>query len=260
MFKLGKAPATSDARDLMFAHYRSGSLPPHPKAFGHETAVGPEWGMLGNDAVGDCVFAGAAHETMLWTCESLGRPAPFDPSSVLSDYSAVTGYDPRRTTPTGENPTDNGTNVRDGLRYRQKTGIVDAAGKRHQIGAYVAVELANTTDLLEALYLFGAVGIGLEFPPSAMDQFDRRRPWRVVSGPSGRPDGGHYVPLVGYRDGYLECVTWGRVQRMSLSFFTRYCDEAWAMLSAEMLKDGASLDGFSLADLQKDLSVLKGHA
>jgi hypothetical protein len=28
------------------------------------------WGMLGNDHYGDCVWAGAAHETMLWNKEA----------------------------------------------------------------------------------------------------------------------------------------------------------------------------------------------
>ena len=112
-------------------------------------------------------------------------------------------------------PTDNGTNVRDGLNYRQKTGLIDAAGQRHKIGAYVALELRNVDQLLEALYLFGIVGIGFKFPGSAMDQFDAKKPWSVVPGPE--PTEGHYVPFVAYRTN-LACVSWGRIQQMTWQF------------------------------------------
>ena len=56
----------------------------------------------------------------------------------------------------------------------------------------------------------------------------------------------------------LECVTWGRVQQMTAQFYAKYCDEAWAILSPEMLKAGKSLEGFDLAQLQADLTALKG--
>ena len=126
-YKLGKREATKDSRDLCFSSYRTGPLPPHPKTFGHEGAV-TLWGMDANDTVGDCVCAGAAHETILWTTET-GHPATFTDASVLSDYSAVTGYNP-------DDPnSDQGTDVRTYLKYRAKTGILDGHGARHKSGA-----------------------------------------------------------------------------------------------------------------------------
>jgi hypothetical protein len=246
--KFGKKPATYDSRDFRFMHYRRGPLPSHPAQFGHENLIGTDaWGMLGNDTAGDCVFAGSDHETMLWTGEA-GNPVTFEPESAISDYSAVTGYDP------GKPETDRGTDVRQALQYRQLTGLIDSKGTRHKIGAYLALEPGNTDDLLEALYLFSAVGIGLQVPESAIDQFHAGQPWSVVH---GRPKivGGHYVPLVADR-GNLVCVTWGRLQQMTLQFYKRYCDEAWAILSPEMLKGGLSLEGFDMTQLQIDLSAL----
>ena len=264
-FRLGKAPATYDRRDLLFAQYRTHEeLPSHPIHFGHEQLVAAKaWQMLGNgpdDTVapgfggaGDCVFAGGDHETMLWTLEG-GQPATFTGATAVADYSAVTGYNPKAPLDAnGNNPTDNGTNVRDALKYRQKTGLIDAKGRRHKIGAYVAVELGNMDQLLEALYLFGIVGIGIKFPNSAMDQFNAGRPWSVVPGPD--PVEGHYIPLVAYRTN-LECVTWGRIQPMTRQFFTKYCDEAWTILSPEMLRADKSPEGFDLAQLQADINAL----
>ena len=123
-----------------------------------------------------------------------------------------------------------GDSVRQALKYRQNTGLIDAAGKRHKIGAYLALEPGNVDHLLEALYLFGVVGIGMQFPASAMDQFDAGKPWSVVAGT--QIDGGHYVPFVAKRANF-DCVTWGRLQQMTAQFYTKYCDEAWAILSPE---------------------------
>jgi hypothetical protein len=248
MLKFGKKPASYDRRDLLYAKYRRGPLPPHPSQFGHETLIeAGAWGMLGNDSVGDCVFAGSDHETMLWTTEA-GDPALFTADNTIADYSAVTGYKP------GQPDTDQGADVRQALQYRQQTGLIDAAGNRHKIGAYLALEPGNIDHLLDALYLFSAVGIGIKVPASAIDQFNSGQPWSMVHGRQ-KIVGGHYVPLVANRAS-LVCVTWGRLQPMTLQFYKKYCDEAWAILSPEMLRDGVSLDGFDMEQLQVDLQAV----
>ncbi len=234
-------------------------MPAHPARFGHEGFTGAKlWKMLGNgpdDSVrpgfqgaGDCVWAGADHETMMWTAEGGRAPAPFTGAQAIADYSAATGYQ------IGNDATDQGTDVRAAMKYRAKTGVVDALGHRHKIGAYLALEPGNLDHVKEAMWLFGAVGIGIEFPSSAMDQFDAGKTWSVVSG--AQLDGGHYIPLVAVRS-HLECVTWGQIQPMTNAFYAKYCDEAWAILDPEMLVNGKSLEGFDLAALQADLAALK---
>src|SRR5713101_6032629 len=134
--KLGKLPATRDTRDLLFARYvDTTKIPTPPAQFGHEQLFPIKgWGMLGNDDWGDCAWAGPAHETMLLTKEG-GKSATFTTAGVLSDYSAGTGFDPHRGPP-GNNPTDQGSDVRQVFGYRRNTGIVDVQGRRHKIGAY----------------------------------------------------------------------------------------------------------------------------
>lgn len=251
--KLGKQPATEDKRDLMFAKYlNKAQLPAPPAQFGHETLFGPkDWGMLGNDQWGDCAWAGPAHETMILTTEG-GHPATFTTQGVLSDYAAGTGFNPNDGAP-GQNPTDRGSNVRDVLKYRQKTGIIDANNTRHQIGAYVKLSTKDLDQVLEAMYLFEVVGIGIEFPDSAMDQFNNGQPWDVV--PGAKVTGGHYIPLVAKREN-LEVVTWGALQQMTDAFYQTYCDEAWAYISAEDLQSGKSPEGFDLQQLQADLAAV----
>src|SRR4029077_18940153 len=102
--------------------------PPPPTEFGHEKLVAANgWQMLGNgpdntvspgfQGAGDCVFAGGGHETMLWTLEA-GSGAEFTGATAISDSSAVTGYNPK------DPNSDQGTDVREALKYRQNTGLI----------------------------------------------------------------------------------------------------------------------------------------
>jgi hypothetical protein len=250
--KLGKAPATVDHRDLKFAEYVDFlKVPIPPVNFGHETTIGQRsWAMLGNDQYGDCVFAGACHEHMLWTAEVTGKPTLFTDNSALAAYGAVTGFRP------DDPSSDQGTNVRDALSYRQKTGIKDAHGTRHKIGAYVALEPGNLAHLFVATYLFGAVGVGLRFPSYAMDQFGAGKAWDVVKG-QPEPTEGHYVPVVAKRGGKLTAVTWGQTQTITQAFYTAYCDEAWAFIAPDHLHKLKSPEGFNMAQLTADLAAVK---
>jgi hypothetical protein len=251
--RLGKHPATADTRDLLFSRYvRAEQLPTPPAEFGHEGLVGAKaWGMLGNDEWGDCAWAGPAHETMLLTIEG-GSPASFTTAGVLSDYAAGTGFDPNAGPP-GSNPTDNGSNVRDVLGYRRATGIVDGAGKRHTIEAYVRLDQTKLSEVYQALYLFQVVGIGIQFPDSAMQQFNSGQPWDVV--PGAKIEGGHYVSMVAKRQN-LDVVTWGALQEMTEQFFQTYCDEAWAYVTQENLNAGKDPEGFDLQQLRQDLAAV----
>lgn len=247
--KLGKLPARKDAVKLKLRDYLDTTvLPKPPKDFGHEDLVPGPWQMLGNDAYGDCVLAGAAHETMLWNAEA-GATVPFDDASVLKNYSAITGFNPN------DPSSDQGTDMQAAASYRRKTGIIDAKGKRHQVAAYLAITPGDVQEHLIALYLFGAVGIGIRFPGYAMDQFNAGKPWtrRLLY----KIEGGHYICCVARRNGRFTAVTWGREQQMTDAFFKKFNDESIAYVSLEALKDGKSLEGFNSQQLLADLGALK---
>lgn len=248
MLKLGKKPARPGAVQFRFgAFFNAEKLPTPPMAFGH--VYGSEqqlpWGMLANDQWADCVFAGAAHETMIWTNEAHGLAA-FDDACVLSDYAAVTGFDP------DDPSTDQGTDMQQAASYRRKTGILDAGGRRHKIDSYVGLIPGDANQLALAAYLLGAVGVGLRFPDSAMSQFEAREPWTIVD--QQTPAGGHYVPCVGRNShGHFLVITWGRLQAMTPEFYARYCDETVAYLSIEALSKNLSPEGFDAAQLSAAL-------
>lgn len=258
--KLGKREFILDGRDFMFADFAKPKvvLPTLPKYFGHERSL--KFPMCGNgpdDTVqpgfrgaGDCVLAAADHETQLWLNQQ-GVRVPsrlFNGATAIKDYSAITGY------VVGDDSTDQGTYIRDALKYRQKTGIIDTEGNRHRIGAYLQLEPGNTEHILMAMYLFGACEIGIQFPSSAWDQLGKT--WKPVAGAT--IEGGHDIPLVARRSTGWRCVTWGKTQYMNTKFYTTYCDEAWAIVSEESLKKttGKTAEGFNLQDLNDALSAL----
>jgi len=195
------------------------SLPDPPPTIDKTFGI-TDWGMLGNDNAGDCTCAAAGHMIDSWTA-SAGAPILVGTDCVIAAYSAITGYNPT----TGMN--DNGAVITDVLNYWMQTGICG-----HQITAHAEVNITQLR-IMQALYLFDAVDVGIELPASAQSQVGSL--WDF---PDGGPDaaggwGGHSVPIV-YADMYsLKCVTWGALQSMTWRWFEYYCDEAHGCLSPD---------------------------
>jgi hypothetical protein len=256
--KLGKKPFKPDERDVKFSVLKATvTLPTPPLRFGHGMMFS-DWKMLGNgpdnsvksgfQGAGCCVFSGAGHETME-TVKLGGHSVTITGKQTISDYSAVTGY------VIGDDSTDMGTVVRDALKYRQKVGILDQAGNRHKIGAYVLIDAKSWDSLMVASYVFSAVGIGFEFPNSAMDQFDSGHVWDVVD--TYTIEGGHYVPVFGRSSKSIGgCVTWGKRQGLTRDFYETFNDETWAMVYPEELRKGKTERGMDLTQLNTILSAL----
>lgn len=249
--RLGKRPAKPKSVQLRMASYfKLAELPVPPDHFRYPNP--PKWIDYGNSDYGDCVWSGAANETTLWELEG-GEPLPvFTVANILSDYSAVTGFDPAK------EDTDKGTDIGDAFAYRRKTGIVDASGKRHKVDAYCKIRLRNEKYLKASMWLFGSVGLGFRFPDYAMKQFDSGKVWDIKSS-GGKVTGGHYVPAVGIApNGNIICVSWGKEVEMTIPFYTEFADEVSAALDIERLdkKTMLSPENFDKARLTEDLRTV----
>ena len=130
----------------------------------------------------------------------------------------------------------------------------DAQGIRHRIKAYV--ELENVNEILQAVYLFGAAGVGIQMPESAEKQFDEHVPWTVIPGDVRQY--GHYVPCVGRNShGHLVFVTWGRLQAATPEWVSTYLLQGVGYLSREYLKDsGLTPELLDEAKLDMHLAAL----
>ena len=244
-YKLGKLPAR-DAVDFKLAKY-SVALAPAPAKAGHYSLVKDWQGMLGNDTLGDCVCAEAGHGTIYFNQES-GKLVKISTKNVVDMYSAVTGYNP------SDPNSDQGTDMQAAASWRRKTGLSDESGVKHKILAYLALSVANKPQIKQAVYYFGGFGLGIQFPDSAMTQFNAGKNWTVVKG--AKIEGGHDVWVCGYDSSYVYLVTWGKLIKASWAFVTLYMDEGLVYLSAEMLNNNKSLEGFNATQLQADLKGL----
>jgi len=249
--KLGKQAARHDPRTLLFASYTTAALPAAPATY-DLTARVQNWGMMDNDQIGDCTCAAAGHMIMEWTAGA--KKKMFTPSDkqIVAAYSAITGYNPT----TGAN--DNGAVEIDVLNYWRQSGI---AG--HKIGAYVALEPSNHTNVMDSVYIFEGCYIGVQLPISAQDQVKNHQAWSVPpGGPTGdgKPGswGGHAVPVIAYDSRGVTCVTWGALQVMTWTFWEAYCEEAYAIISSDYIS-GKKItpEGFNMEQLQADLADLK---
>jgi hypothetical protein len=251
--KLGKRPARRGAVSFTFRDFfNPDSLPKPPEVFGHYFLGSGTFGVLGNDQYSDCVFAGAAHETMIWSKEGGREVARFTEMDVLDDYAAVTGFNP------ADPATDQGTDMQTAASYRRKTGVRDASNRRHTIDSYVALSVGDVDELVLATWLTGASGVGLQFPAQSMTQFKAGQVWTVPTIP--KMDGGHYVPCVGRNSaGNLLVITWGRLQAMTPAYYQRFSDEALAYISLEILNaKNLSPEGFDADGLRAQLAKLNG--
>jgi hypothetical protein len=240
---LGKLPVRTDVRTLALARYVDSSrLPTPPDAF-EETNGVDSWPMYANDRIGDCTTAAAAHMIEAWTAAGQGQAIVLSERAVLDAFGHVKLTDPV----TGEE----GAIELDVLRYWRKSGIGG-----HAIGAYARVAVWDQKLVQTAAWLFGGLYIGLQLPLTAHAQpvWD----WTgSLAGPA-RPGswGGHAVDVVRYDRNGLTVVTWGRLQELTWSFWARYCDEAYCIISDDFLKQGNAPNGFDLAALEADLALV----
>lgn len=248
-YKLGKLAPKYDPRTLKMAKYLNYSkLPSPPLAIDYSSKL-TEIGMMKNDEIGDCTIASIAHMIQVWTANAQGKQITLTDDQVVQGYSDICGYVP------GDPSTDNGgieLFVLNALRTKGLAG--------HTIKAYVALEEDNLDHIKTAVWLFGGAYIGLGLPTSAQNQ----ETWKVsLGGTDGDITvgswGGHAVNIVGYDSKGLLCLTWGKIQRMTYSWWNAYTDESYALLSPDWFgSDGRSPQGFDEATLLNDLYQVTG--
>jgi hypothetical protein len=258
--KLGRlAPHPEDTHPrLHLSRFLTGqpTYPPAPSLVDYLSRV-TDWPMYGNDQWGDCVWAMIGHIIEAATFYATGTAVQVTTEALLKGYSDVTGFDPNAG-PSGANPTDQGTVIQDALNYWRKVGIRLPDGRLHKILAFAQVDHGSDTECDAALNLFGHLAVGIEFPASAMEQFDAGKPWDVVRG--AHNEGGHAINQgLGRSAGNDEVVTWARRQQMTPRFAARYVEEKWVVILPEWVEaNGSSPGGFDAAALNSAFTSMTG--
>ena len=246
IYPLGKHQPRVDPRTLRLAKYLKPEAVATPPVESSWVMRVPAWGMMLNDTIGDCTCAAAGHMIQQWT-EFASAEVIVPDDAILTAYSAVSGYVP------GDPTTDRGAVMLDVLNYWRKKGIGG-----HQIQAYVQVNPQNQMEVEQAIELFGNLYIGLALPVSVQgaDKWTVADEGFVGNGAPGSW-GGHAAPVMAYSPKTLTCITWGERLKMSWNFFRGYCDEAYAVVSADWVeKSGLSPSTLNLVQLKQDLVAI----
>ena len=240
---LGKLPVRTDVRTLRLARYVDVSKLPQPPAALDLTRDVADWPMYANDRIGDCTIAAAAHMIEAWTAAATGAAVEVTESSVLAAFDRVKIVDPR----TGEE----GAVELDVLKDWREHGV-----DRHRIAAFARVSTYDHELVQAAAWLFGGLYIGLALPLTAQlqDEWD----WTGSLSGDARPCswGGHAVDIVGYDEAALTSITWGATKKLTWSFWDRYVDEAYCILSRDFLDGDEAPNGFDLDALREDLALV----
>lgn len=246
-FRGGRLPAEPARPHLSLAPYAAGLAAPPSAADWLFSIPAGDWGMLANDQWGDCTCAGVGHKRIGDVYVNQGQVLTVTDQDVLALYSAVTGFNP------ADPSTDQGAVCQDVLAYWQKNGFLG-----EKIVAYAKVDLSNQTLVKQAISLFGQIYCGFNFPGTAMDQFNAGQPWDVVRG--AQIEGGHCVTVGAYDANGLECVTWGKLQRLTWRFLAKYFDEAWVIVTPDQVNSGGlDAQGLNLYALGQDYAQLTGR-
>jgi hypothetical protein len=247
--KLGALPPDSTKPRLYLARYTASELVAAvPNGIDYLSHI-PTWGMYDNDTIGDATAAAAAHIEAVWSSYGQGQSASVPEAAVLDFYSACSGYLTRFPA------TDQGARLQDVLKHwRRAPGL----GGR-TIAAFFAVDPGNEEMVRAALYLFGALYVGVVLPRVAHTQCDAGQPWDVVDDDGGE-DGGHCVHLgAASRTGNYKVTTWGQVQEITPAWWRRYVVEAWAPVSTTWVRAGLSPAGLDAETLNRDFTALTGE-
>lgn len=241
--KLGRKAIKTDTRTLALARYFAPGLPPPPASADWTKGI-TSWGMMLNDTLGDCTIAGVAHAIQVFTANT-GSMVTVPDATIESYYETWDGYDPSKPN------TDTGGIELDVLNDWQKQGF---AG--NTLMAFADPKPANLSDARQSVALFGGVYIGLSLPLTAQTQ----DVWDVVprGGAKAKPGswGGHCVFVPKYDEKGFTCITWGQLKTMTLAFWSKYCDEAHALLAQNWLTVKGSPGGFDQAQLEADLKAI----
>lgn len=125
-----------------------------------------------------------------------------------------------------------------------------------RVAAYAPVNPTDVATLRSATFLYDFLYCGIVVTASMQAAFARNEPWTTAT-VAGGIVGGHCIPIVGFDEHYLYAVTWGAVQAISYPAWLDIADEAWAVITHQLVRRGGNGRGIDLDALTADLDRLR---
>lgn len=233
---LGRLPSQFPGTLCDLTYYAAGPLPKAPATV--KVPAVKEWGMLANDVVGDCGVASLEHVFMADAIITDRKETDATAAQAKDFYFTYTG---------GQ---DSGVVLSQYLSYVRTHGYFGRS-----VNAFAPVSIRDIPTLQTAVNMFGAAYTGITVTAAMQQAFSTHQPWTTTTA-EGQILGGHAVPIVGYDDAFLYAVTWGGVQAITYSAWSRISSEAWCVITGEFVEAKGDWRGFNLAALNEDLDRL----
>lgn len=235
-----------------------GSLPPAPDFDNTTLAAVALADILGNDTLGDCTSAGAAHIIDSVTADA-GAACVITRAQCVSFYSLSTGYSP--TVPGSDQGGDEVTVCQ---TWQQKG--YDGAGA-HAIAGWAALtdaEVADAAFVKSVAYLF-PLYFGLELAAPWLNISGSGFVWDIGSPPV--PANGHCVVGLGGNSRGILIDSWGYIGTITYAAIAQFCAEGaggnlFAIITPELIDraKGKAPSGFDWNTLLADMQSLGGNA
>jgi len=256
LFKLGRLARTHDKRIPMLHTLMAGMAPqPVKPEVDYTKGMPSNLGMMLNDTLGDCTCAAYYHAIQVWTFNALKSMVTEPDPDVEALYEQACGYKPAQG---GEGPGGNEQHV---LTFILKKGAPSGPGgqQRHQIDAFVEVDVQNVDNIKRAIYDCGVAYIGFNVPQYIMPPGQNPLPvWDVEPKADNTIVGGHAVVLAGYNAAGARLISWGNYYTMTWAFFAKFVDEAYAIADPDWLSTKKTTPGgLSLQQLEQAMKALK---
>ncbi len=245
-YKTGRTKATRSVVFKDLEVYATAPIPTPPPTWAvplqaQVTAKQPVYPIDRNDRVGDCTIAGLDHLSRAFSALFKEPYSPPTEDSLEQKYFSFTG---------GE---DSGLNEEFVLQKWHTEGIFGT-----KIAGFAPLSTTSLLQWHQAISMYGGAYLGIQCPESAQLAFQKEQetgklvPWTYEGSPVV---GGHCVVALGYGpNGGLHCATWGGIAVLTPSFLAHYLDEAWVVLSQQLVEAKKDTLGLNLEVLQADLS------
>lgn len=252
--KFGRKPAVHTARTMRLGLFMNAALnnlgaPPsvsNDYVAAVDAVTGGDWGMDGNDTVGDCTLADCAHQVMLHTANTGSIVIP-TAQDCLSAYSAWAGYVP------SDPSTDQGADETSICKHMMDDGMCGV-----RTSATAMISPSHMDFIRWAVQLFGACRLGIVVGQDSVQQAIAKQPWTQFT---ANAEGGHDVPVVKYDAQYAYCVTWGALQPISWQLMANpdFLQEVHVELFPAWVNQATGLapSGFDMAALMEDLQAIE---
>lgn len=218
--KLGCIAPTAEQRSRapLLGRFLTRSLPPAPKRIDYTQGV--QYGIFGNDRIGDCVAVALANYCLTAAARE-GRKLAFTEREVTSYYYSLTGG------------ADNGLVISDTLTAARKDGFPLSGA--HRLAAWVRIDHQDLDAIRACMAAFWGVFVGADLPTAIEGQEHWDASGDVSGGNAPGTLGGHAMYCGKCDEVGPKFVTWyrGQLQPTTWAWWRQYVTEAYALLDEE---------------------------